>query len=666
MVSSSARTVAVVGALLAALVVGPAPARGAAAHEGDFDDAFAQGGRARASFVSNGNDEGRAVALAPGGKIVVAGPTFNAAHNGYDMGVVRYNSDGTLDTTFAHGGLKSVSFGNDVDAEAHAVLVQPDGRVVVGGRLLSGGFSWGLARLTPSGALDPTFGTGGRKVLSSVGSGLDGLTALVLQPDSKLVAVGSASGGTNLDFTTVRLKPNGALDGTFGDGGIVRTSIGPGGDIAYSVLVQPDGKVLVGGGSAYVGTSSFQWAAVLLRYLPNGDPDPDWGTNGVTVTDLSTDDNEWVNGIVRASNGDVFGAGIKSPAGVSTNGGLLVRYDSNGDLKPSTVSLDTGWAAKPAFREIRALLRQRDGKLVAIGSVGNGNQFEVARYDRNFLPDPDFAGDGEQTLPFGAHDYDDAYAGALQRDGKLLVVGRTWTGVFDADAGGDVYNFATARLIGDATAPTGQRMGPLPVFSRSRTLRLAWRASDDITGVRTYDVRARSAKASRSSYGAWALFRSKTGKRSATFTAKPGRTWCFAVRARDYAGNVGAWSAARCTAVPLDERSTAADGVWSEEGGRHDYLRTLLVSGHAGDQLSAKVAFRRLALLVRTCDGCGKVQVLLGGKVLKTIDLDSARTRHRVLRTVVSGSTMQAGTLRLRQVSGGRTVAIDGVAVSLE
>jgi uncharacterized delta-60 repeat protein len=432
------------------------------------------------------------------------------------------------------------------------------------------------------------------------------------------------------------------------------------------VLLLPDGKVLVGGGAAYAGTSSFQWAAVLIRYLPDGDPDPTWGTDGIVVTDLSTDDNEWVNALVRTPGGGIVGAGIKSPAGVSTNGGLLLRYTSDGDLKPSLASGDTGWAAKPAFSVIRSLLRQRDGKLVAIGSYGGGEQFEVARYDADFQPDPTFAGGGEEQVPFGAHNFDNAYGGALQRDGKILVVGRTWTGLFDGNAGGDIYNFATARLVGDATPPTGERMGALPVFTRSRSLHLSWRANDDNTGVRSYDVRARSAPAARSSYGAWAIVRSHVTNRLGTFTAKAGRTYCFAVRARDWAGNVGAWSESRCTGVPVDDRAATAHGSWSAGGSGKDYQGTLRVSTHAGDTLSAHVAFRRLALLVRTCAGCGKVRVLLDGKALGTVQLGGTGSRHRVLLQVVSGSTLRTGTLQLRQASGGHEVAIDGIAVSLE
>src|SRR4051794_17446868 len=97
------RGLVVAGLVLGPLSVLPAAVSAAVVHEGDFDGDFGDGGRVRASFVSNGNDEAHAVAIAPGGKIVVAGLTYNAARSGYNMGVVRLNPDGTFDTTFNHG-----------------------------------------------------------------------------------------------------------------------------------------------------------------------------------------------------------------------------------------------------------------------------------------------------------------------------------------------------------------------------------------------------------------------------------------------------------------------------------------------------------------------------------------------------------------------------------
>jgi hypothetical protein len=118
--------------------------------------------------------------------------------------------------------------------------------------------------------------------------------------------------------------------------------------------------------------------------------------------------------------------------------------------------------------------------------------------------------------------------------------------------------------------------------------------------------------------------------------------------------------------VPLDDRAMSASGAWAPEGGSRDYLRTLRVSDRAGDTLSAPVAFRRLALLVRTCGGCGKVRVLLGSRQLTTLDLTSAGTKHRVLVVVATGTSLRSGSLHLRQVRDGHPVAIDGVAVSLQ
>ncbi|HET7310773.1 MAG TPA: delta-60 repeat domain-containing protein [Mycobacteriales bacterium] len=663
---TSLRTSLVAGLLLLPLGVPSSVAVAATVHEGDFDAGFAQAGRVRTAFVSGGNDEAHAVAVAPDGKIVVAGKTFDAATGDYAMGIVVYNPDGTLDTAFSHGGLKAVGFGNGTESEAHAVLVQPDGKILVAGAATgvpAGHFV--IARLTPTGGLDTTFDTDGVKVFELNGSG--GINALALQPDGKIVAVGPTAPTGRLDFAVVRLKPGGAFDGTFGTGGEVTTGFGTDADIPTAVVVQTDGKIVVGGHSDYPGTSSvIEWAVNIARYLPGGGLDSSFGTGGKTTTDLSTDTDEFLAGMALLPDGRLVAAGYRTDTAGSAQGGLLLRYSSAGALAPSATAPDAGWVLKTAFSQINALVRQRDGKLVAVGTFANtGSSFVVGRYNVDFAPDPHFAGDGEESVPFGAQGFDDAYATALQRDGKILIAGRTYTGVFTPSAGGDIYNFATARLIGDATPPTGERLSALPVFSRARTVHLGWSAKDDNTGVRSYDVRAHSAAASKSTYGGWRTVISGSTKKSATVTATAGRTWCYEVRARDWAGNVSAWSAPRCTAVPVDDRAMSARGAWTKSGVTSDYLGTVSTSTASGSSLTTSVAFRRLALLVRTCPGCGKVKVMLGSKVLATVTLAASTTHHRVLKSVVIGSTLRTGTLRLVQASGGHSVVIDGVGVSL-
>ncbi|MCZ7624563.1 MAG: delta-60 repeat domain-containing protein [Candidatus Methylomirabilis sp.] len=159
----------------------------------------------------------RALVLQPDGKLVAAG-VADANFGTPDFALARYNADGSLDTTFGTGGKVTTDFGglfgND---DARALVIQPDGKLVAAG--VSDGNS-ALARHNPDGELDTSFnGTG--KVTTGVGNG--GASALVLQPDGKLVAASLAVVGLFTDFGLARYNPDGSLDGTFGVGGIVTT-----------------------------------------------------------------------------------------------------------------------------------------------------------------------------------------------------------------------------------------------------------------------------------------------------------------------------------------------------------------------------------------------------------------------------------------------------------
>ena len=174
--------------------------------------------------------EALAVAIQPDGKIVVAGDFFGA---GTDFGVARYNDDGSLDRSFGTGG-RVVTEVDQIAAYVAGVLVQPDGKIVVGGRAsvgLSGGAA--LVRYHADGALDPTFGHGGIAFTSGVPY------ALAIQRDHKLVTARDP-------FGVARFLEDGTLDGSFGRNGRVRTNFqGPAS--ADEVVVQPDGKIVVAG-----------------------------------------------------------------------------------------------------------------------------------------------------------------------------------------------------------------------------------------------------------------------------------------------------------------------------------------------------------------------------------------------------------------------------------
>ena len=168
--------------------------------------------------------------MQPYGKILVAGITWAADSTNSDFALARYNDDGSLDTDgFGIDGVVVTDLGN---------------------------FSY-----------------------------VNGAT---LQPDGKILVVGYVDDGVTNDFFLVRYNDDGSLDTDFGSDGVVITDLG-GRDIARSVTVQPDGKILVAGDTA---TESGDFASdfALVRYNDNGTLDTDFGTGGIVITDLGYDE----------------------------------------------------------------------------------------------------------------------------------------------------------------------------------------------------------------------------------------------------------------------------------------------------------------------------------------------------------------------------------------
>ena len=200
----------------------------------------------------------RSVALDASGRIVVAGYALGAT---YDVALARYDADGTLDSTFGTGGIVVTPVGTGHDF-ALAMALLGDGRLVVGGHAVVGGNdNFTLLRYLDDGTLDPSFGTGG-KVTTAVGTGSDVVAALTVQPDGKLVAVGTVEAGGTTDIGVVRYDANGALDSSFGTGGKVITPIGASFDGANAAALLADGRI-VAAGFSFNGTDN---DFALVRY----------------------------------------------------------------------------------------------------------------------------------------------------------------------------------------------------------------------------------------------------------------------------------------------------------------------------------------------------------------------------------------------------------------
>ncbi|MFM2005887.1 MAG: hypothetical protein RLZZ09_1542, partial [Pseudomonadota bacterium] len=231
-----------------------------------------------------GKDYGKAVALQPDGKIVIAGDHTQGKTS--DISAVRLLSDGTLDASFGAGsgdgtpdGIVSISLGDGKDY-GNAVVIQPDGKIVIGGdHTVKDTRDLTVLRLNINGSLDNTFGQGNGDgtpdgiVSLSLGDGKDFGKALALQADGKILLGGYHTFGNNSDLNVTRFNPDGSLDLSFATandqgyagGGTAYISQGAGKDYGNALAIQPDGKIIIAGNRMVKTTSDVSVARLLAE-----------------------------------------------------------------------------------------------------------------------------------------------------------------------------------------------------------------------------------------------------------------------------------------------------------------------------------------------------------------------------------------------------------------
>jgi hypothetical protein len=203
-------------------------------------------------------------------------------------------------------------------------------------------------------------------------------------------------------------------------------------------------------------------------------------------------------------------------------------------------------------------------------------------------------------------------------------------------------------------------------WSTSLRPSIYWQASDDNTGIKSFDVRQRVAKATAASYGSYTTIRSATSLTAGTLKGATGRTTCVSARGRDWAGNVGAYGAESCVAFPVDDTALTKAGSWTGLTGKAYYTGTARRSSDKGATLTlAGADYRHLALVATTCSGCGTVKVYLGKTLLATVKLTSGKTRNRVVIPIDASLTRLSGTVRVKVATAGKPVVIDGLGISL-
>lgn len=353
---------------------------------GTLDPTFGNGGKV-VTTIANVNEIATSLLLQPDGKIIIAGSIALPSSVDTSFAILRYNSDGSLDTTFGNGGIVATNIGDDHDSIG-AIALQPDGKIIAAG---NEAFSRPpgeqrnsdivLARYNSNGTLDSSFGNNGF-VTSDFGPFpnyfADDATAVLLQPDGKIIVAGDSDGSGYFDFLVARYNDNGSLDSTFGNGGFTKTDVGNGyEDGASDAVLQPDGKIVLAGAAL---PNSYDLDFALVRYLPNGSPDPSFGNGGVVVFGLDNLHDEELTAIVLESDGRLVALGDSNNSGRS--GFLLLRFFTDGSLDPD---FGAGGIVRTPFggndTQTTSLALQGN-KVVAAGftPLYNTSDFALARY----------------------------------------------------------------------------------------------------------------------------------------------------------------------------------------------------------------------------------------------------------------------------------------------
>lgn len=239
----------------------------------------------------------------------------------------------TVDITFGIQGQVRTDLGGSYDW-AYASVLQYDGKIVVAGVSNSKGtYDFALVRYNSNGSLDQNFGNQGI-TLTDFNNSTDWAYAIVIQPDAKIIVAGTS----NNHLALARYMPNGILDMTFGDKGLVTNSLRPlTTDIVHGITLQPDGKILIAGVTILsTVTLNPEGDFLLARYLTNGSLDPSFGVGGISTTDFDTGSYDEANTLALQPDGAIILGGYSNHRGSDALYGpdhlALARYTNNGSL----------------------------------------------------------------------------------------------------------------------------------------------------------------------------------------------------------------------------------------------------------------------------------------------------------------------------------------------
>lgn len=389
---------------------------GAQAQNGSLDLTFDSDGKVTTHAASK-EAEAQSMVLQKDGKIIVAG--YRGAPEN-DIVLVRYNENGSLDKSFDTDGIVTTAISGS-NLRAYSVALQKDGKI-----LAAGSSSIGvtevmiLVRYNVNGSLDTSFNHSGI-LTSAIGAVFTEVYAIAIQKDGKIVMTGAVSNdAVDFNIAVIRFNSDGTLDNTFDVDGIVVTDLGSLYDFANTLVIQGDGKIVV---TAYSKTQATRGLMVVVRYSSDGSLDNTFDQDGKLYT-IIVNSSARANSIVLQSDQKlVLGAATDNGNGL---GYVLARYNTDGSVD-TTFDTDgyVFSSSFGSFIELAyTVALQSDEKILVTGyrSDASGQNFMIKRYHKDGSIDDSFGQEGKVITDFGNAD-DEAKAIALQSDDKIIVAG---------------------------------------------------------------------------------------------------------------------------------------------------------------------------------------------------------------------------------------------------
>jgi uncharacterized delta-60 repeat protein len=294
-------------------------------------------------------------------------------------------------------------------------------------------FSCIYSQAQSAGSLDPTFGTGGKVLLSSL-TGQDKAQGVVLQTDGKIVIGGFTTNSlTGKDFLCLRYNSDGSLDNTFGTNGIVITDLQTGSeDVAYSIALQTDGKIILAGSSDNGSNKN----GAIVRYLTDGSIDSTFGINGIVTTDYDNNQQDELKVVkIHPLTGNIIVGGTSVISSTKSKP-VIARYLSNGTIDSSfnTDGIRLLWITSLDYQylfTVEDLVVQPNGKISAIGwrdfpSLSWDSDFWAGRINSDGSMDPTFSTDGVAIYNGGFNGHDRGFGLLVRPNNNLLMAGGTY------------------------------------------------------------------------------------------------------------------------------------------------------------------------------------------------------------------------------------------------